>query len=135
MIREPIRPVAGALSALLLGALLLGAPGCGRPSGEEGASPATNSTAPNANPNAPATSLSMSGSYEDTGLPMKFELNGKSWEIQQEIEAPEGSYQKASEQYDGKPLYHDPRATPPYSVIYLRVPKSDRYLQYAPAGG
>jgi hypothetical protein len=109
---------------VLLAAALFGVAGCGQPSGESGG-PGGSASAP----------MSMEGTYDDTGLPKQFEHGGKKWEIQQDIDAPEGSYEKGAEQVDGKPLYHDLRAEPPYPLLYLRVEGKDRYLQYAPAGG
>jgi hypothetical protein len=107
--------------AALLALVLVASAGCGRERGRNG--------------NGARGPMSMEGNYEDTGLPKRITFDGKTWEIGQDIDAPAGSYEKGTEQVNGQPVYHDPRAEPPYTTIYLRVPGKDRFLQYVPAGG
>lgn len=127
---RPRLPFAGMrLGAALLVMALLGVGGCGRPAGEPGA-PAETEAVNTAPAGAPAP-----GTYEDTGLPQRFELDGKQWEVQQDIEVPANSFEQGSEKVDGKPVYHEPGAQPPYNNIYLKVEGQDRFLQYAPARG
>jgi hypothetical protein len=126
----------GTRSAALLAALLFLASGCGQPKGGSDTTGSSGANAPSSGTDSSSsTPFSTEGTHEDTGLPKRFEWKGKIWEIQQDIDAPAGSYEKGSEQVDGKPVYHDPGATAPYPAIYLKVEGKDRYLQYAPTGG
>jgi hypothetical protein len=113
-------------------ALLLAAGGCGQPREGGDASPPGGTPSGSTSVGRP---MSMEGSHEDTDLPKRFQLDGKTWEIMQDIDAPAGTYEKGSEQVDGKPVYHDRDAAPPYTNIYLKVEGKDRFLQYAPLKG
>jgi hypothetical protein len=113
-------------------ALLLAAGGCGQP--REGGEVSPPGGAPSGS-TAGSGPMSMEGTYEDTGLPKRIQLDGKTWEIMQDIDAPSGSYEKGSEQVDGKPVYHERNTAPPYANIYLKVEGKDRFLQYAPLKG
>lgn len=128
-------PSAGRVVGISLLTLLLVA-GCGRPQGESDTSGGESSAASN-QPTAGTGSgssgpMSMESTYEETGLPKRFTLDGKTWEIMQDIDAPANHFVKGTKQADGKPLYHDRDATPPYTALYLRVGEQDRFLQYSP---